>query len=27
VAKVLVEKFGISGIGTVENDIKLFLGE
>ncbi len=27
VTKVLVEKFGINGIGTVENDIKLFLGE
>lgn len=26
VAKVLVEKFGISGIGTVEDDIKLFMG-
>jgi hydroxylamine reductase len=25
VAKVLVEKFGIAGIGTVEDDIKLFL--
>jgi hydroxylamine reductase len=25
VAKVLVEKFGISGIGTVEEDMKLFL--
>ena len=25
VAKVLVEKFGISGIGTVEDDLKLFL--
>lgn len=25
VAKVLVEKFGISSIGTVENDLKLFL--
>jgi hydroxylamine reductase len=25
VAKVLVESFGISGIGTVEDDIKLFL--
>ena len=27
VAKVLVENFGIAGIGTVEDDIKLFLGE
>jgi len=27
VANVLVEKFGIAGIGTVEDDIKLFLGE
>ena len=27
VAKVLVENFGISGIGTVEDDLKLFLGE
>ncbi|MGI6752295.1 MAG: hydroxylamine reductase [Anaerovoracaceae bacterium] len=26
VAKVLVEKFGIAGIGTVEDDIKLFMG-
>jgi len=26
VAKVLVEKFGIASIGTVEDDIKLFLG-
>ena len=26
VAKVLVEKFGIAGIGTVEDDLKLFLG-
>ncbi|MFA6689705.1 MAG: hydroxylamine reductase [Sphaerochaetaceae bacterium] len=26
VAKVLVEKFGIAGIGTVEDDIKLFFG-
>jgi len=25
VAKVLVEKFGIAGIGTVEDDIDLFL--
>jgi len=25
VAKVLIEKFGISGIGTVEEDIKLFM--
>ena len=27
VAKVLVENFGISGIGTVEDDMKLFFGE
>lgn len=27
VAKVLVENFGIAGIGTVEDDIKLFCGE
>ncbi len=27
VAKVLVEKFGIAGIGEVDEDIKLFLGE
>ena len=27
VANVLVENFGISGIGTVEDDIKLFFGE
>ena len=27
VANVLVEKFGIAGIGTVEDDIKLFMGE
>ncbi len=27
VGKVLVEKFGISGIGTVEDDIELFLQE
>lgn len=26
VAKVLVEKFGIAGIGTVEDDLKLFMG-
>ncbi len=26
VAKVLVEKFGISGMGTVEDDLKIFLG-
>lgn len=25
VAKVLVEKFGIAGIGTVDDDIKLFM--
>ena len=27
VAKVLVEDFGIAGIGTVEDDLKLFFGE
>nr|WP_297175384.1 hydroxylamine reductase [uncultured Agathobaculum sp.] len=27
VAKVLVDQFGISGIGTVEDDLKLFFGE
>lgn len=27
VAKILVENFGIAGIGTVEDDIKLFFGE
>jgi hydroxylamine reductase len=27
VAKVLVENFGIAGIGTVDEDIELFLGE
>ena len=27
VAKVLVENFGIAGIGTVEDDMKLFFGE
>jgi len=27
VTKVLVEKFGISGIGTVDDDLKLFFGE
>lgn len=27
VAKVLVEKFGISGIGDVDDDIKLFMGK
>jgi len=27
VAKVLVEKFGIAGITTVENDLKLFFGD
>lgn len=27
VAKVLVEKFGIAGIGTVADDIKMFMGE
>ena len=26
VAKVLVEKFGIAGIGTVDDDIKIFMG-
>lgn len=26
VAKVLVEAFGIAGIGTVEDDIKLLIG-
>jgi hydroxylamine reductase len=26
VANVLVDKFGIAGIGTVEDDLKLFLG-
>ena len=26
VAKVLVENFGIAGIGTVDEDLKLFLG-
>ena len=26
VAKVLVETFGIAGIGTVDEDIKLFMG-
>ena len=26
VAKVLVENFGIAGIGNVEDDLKLFLG-
>jgi hydroxylamine reductase len=25
VVKVLVEKFGIAGVGTVEDDIKLFM--
>jgi hydroxylamine reductase len=25
VTKVLVEKFGIAGIGTVDDDIKLFM--
>ena len=25
VAKVLVEKFGIAGVGTVDDDIKLFM--
>jgi hydroxylamine reductase len=25
VAKVLIEKFGIAGIGTVEDDVKLFM--
>ena len=27
VAKVLVEKFGIAGIGTVDDDLKLFFGK
>ena len=27
VAKVLVENFGIAGIGTVEDDLKLFFGD
>ena len=27
VAKVLVENFGIAGIGTVDEDLKLFFGE
>ena len=27
VAKVLIENFGIAGIGTVEDDMKLFFGE
>ena len=27
VAKVLVDNFGIAGIGTVEDDLKLFFGE
>ena len=27
VANVLVEKFGIAGIGTVEDDVRLFMGE
>ena len=27
VAKVLVDNFGISGIGTVDEDMKLFFGE
>ena len=26
VGKVLVENFGISGVGTVEDDLKIFLG-
>lgn len=26
VAKVLVDKFGIAGIGTVDDDIKMFMG-
>ena len=26
-AKVLVENFGIAGIGTVEDDLKLFFGD
>ena len=25
VAKVLIEKFGIAGVGTVDDDIKLFM--
>jgi hydroxylamine reductase len=25
VAKVLVDKFGISGIGTIDEDIKMFM--
>jgi hydroxylamine reductase len=27
IAKVLVESFGLSGIDTVDNDLKLFFGE
>ena len=27
VAQVLAENFGIAGIGTVDDDLKLFLGE
>ena len=27
VAKVLVENFGIAGIGTVDDDLKLLIGE
>ena len=27
VAKVLVDNFGIAGIGTVEDDLELFFGE
>jgi hydroxylamine reductase len=27
VAKVLVENFGIAGIGTVDDDLKLFFGK
>ena len=27
VVKVLVDNFGIAGIGTVEDDMKLFFGE
>ena len=27
VAKVMVDNFGIAGIGTVEADMKLFFGE
>ena len=27
VANILVDKFGIAGIGTVEDDIALFFGE